>query len=369
MTRVAVTGATGFVGAHVARLLGERGLQLRVTYRDPDRLSRLGELEFEAVKGDVLDRAAMRRALRGCELAFHTAGVVGSRPAERVWQVNALAPRVVVEAAAAEGVERVVVTSSVAGIGPVPPGKVGDEENPFTGGLGMTYVDAKHEGELEAVAAGARLGIEVVVVNPAYVLGAPVDRSQPGETSTRTVGNYLRGRLPAAVDGQMNIVGVRDVARGHLQAAERGRPGERYVLGGHDVSWPELLERIAELSGVHHPVAILPPEAADIGRIAERLGLPGLVSAEGLTLMAQNWCYSSRKARRELGYRPRSLAATLRETIEWYEELIDAGAFRGGRPSPLSLAAAGMRLAGRVGLVDGARAAERYAGRRLVSGP
>lgn len=368
MSRVAVTGATGFVGAHVARLLSERGDELRVTYRDADRLSRLGEIEYDAVKGDVLDRAAMRRAVRDCELVFHTAGVVGSRPAERVWEVNALGPRIVVEAAAAEGVERVVVTSSVAGIGPVPPGDVGDEDYPFTGGLGMTYVDAKHEGELEAVAAGAREGIEVVVVNPSYVLGAPVDRSQPGETSTRTVGNYLRGRLPAAVDGQMNIVGVRDVARGHLQAAAKGRPGERYVLGGHDVTWPELLERIAELSGVHYPVAILPRETADVGRVAERLGLPGLVSAEGLVLMAQNWCYSSRKARRELGYRPRSLNATLRETIDWYMELIEAGAFRGGRPSSLSVAAAGMRLAGKVGLISGARAAERYLGRRLVSG-
>ncbi len=96
------------------------------------------------------------------------------------------------------------------------------------------------------------------MVNPSYVFGAPVDRSQPGETSTRMIGNYLRGRLPAVVDAQTNVVDVRDVAKGHLLAAERGRPGERYVLGGHDVGWVELLERVAELSGVHHPLLVLP---------------------------------------------------------------------------------------------------------------
>ena len=251
----------------------------------------------------MLDRGAMRRAVRGCDLLFHCAGLVGSKPAQTVWQINALAPRIAVEAAAAEGVGRVVVTSSVAGIGPVPPGEVGTEDDPFRGGgLGLTYVDSKHEGEVEALAAGARLGIDVVVVNPAYVLGVPVDRSQPGETSTRTVGNYIRGRLPAVVDGENNICDVRDVAAGHLAAAERGNPGERYVLGGHDIGWVALIERVAELSGVHRPIAVLPPELGPAARRAESLGIRLPISAEGIVLMAQNWRYSSRKAKRELGY-------------------------------------------------------------------
>ena len=149
--------------------------------------------------------------------------------------MNALAPRLAVEAAAAEEVRRVVVTSSVAGIGPAPPDRPGTEDDFYRGGgLGLTYPDAKHEGEAEALAAGARLGIEVVVVNPSYVFGPALDRSTPGETSSRMIGNYLRGRLPAIVDGQTNAVDVRDVAKGHLLAAERGTPGERYVLGGRD---------------------------------------------------------------------------------------------------------------------------------------
>lgn len=365
---VCITGATGFIGAHVAGVASELCPPVRATYRDEARLGRLGGIEAETVKADVLDRAALRRAFRGCELVFHCAGFVGAHPADRVWRVNALAPRIAVEAAAAEGVRRVVVTSSVAGIGPAPPGRPGTEDDLYRGGLGLTYPDAKHEGEAEALAAGVRVGVEVVVVNPSYVFGPPVDRSLPGETSTRMIGNYLRGRLPAIVDGETNAVDVRDVARGHVLASQRGRPGERYVLGGRDVRWVELLERVAELSGVHHPLIVLPPETAVLARRRESLGLPGLVRAEGIMLMAQNWRYSSRKARHELGYRTRSLDRTLRDTIDWYRELIDGGNLGGGPPSPLSLAATGVQLAGRVGLLRALRAAEQYVGRRLVAG-
>ena len=366
---VCVTGATGFVGAHVCRLLVRRGEAVRATFRDESRLTRLGSVETEPVKADVLDRAGMRRAMRGCEVLYHSAGVVGARPVDRIWQVNALSPRIAVEAAAAEEVGRVVLTSSVAAIGPVSPGEVGTEENVYRGaGLGMTYVDAKHEGEAEAVAAGARLGVEVVVVNPSYVFGPPVDRSQPGETSTRAIGNYVLGRLPATVDGQINAVDVRDVASGHLKAAERGNPGERYVLGGKDLTWVELFERVGKIAGVRYPLLVLPTEVAELAGVAETLHLPMPIAPEGFVLMAQNWRYSSAKARRELGYRTRPLDKTLKDTIDWYRELIDEGVLDGGRPTPLSLAAVGVRLAGRTGVLGGVRRAERYLGRRLVAG-
>jgi dihydroflavonol-4-reductase len=363
-----ITGATGFIGGHVARLQSEAGETPRVTYREEGRLERLEGLDVEPVKADALDRAALRRAFRGCELVFHTAGYVASRPVEKVWEINALAPRLTVEAAAAEGVRRVVLTSSVAGIGPSPPGEVNTEESPFRGGgLGLAYVDAKHEGENEAAAAGARLGVEVVIVNPSYVFGVPVDTEQPGETSTRMVGNYMSGRLPAIVDAHTNVVDVRDVAQGHLAAAERGRAGERYILGGHDLSWVELIERVAKLAGVRHPLLVLPPEAAQAARAADALGISFPISPEGVVLMAQNWRYSSRKARRELGYKPRPLDDTLGDTVAWYLDLQERGALGGG-PSPLSLAAAGVRLAGRTGVLGGLRVAERYLGRRLVAG-
>src|ERR671914_1074434 len=158
---VCVTGATGFIGAHVAQLASQ-ATPVRVTYREEARLNRLGDAEVEPVRADVLDRASLRRAFRGCDTVFHCAGYVGSHPADRVWRVNALSPRIAVEAAAAEGVGRVVVTSSVAGIGPAPPGETGTEADPYRGGgPGLAYPDAKHEGEAEALAAGAPEGVDV----------------------------------------------------------------------------------------------------------------------------------------------------------------------------------------------------------------
>ncbi len=369
-TQVAcVTGATGFVGGHVARLLAERGDEVRVTYRDSSRLRRLEGVDVEPVKADVLDRAGMRRALRGCQVVFHSAGYVNSRPVERVWRINSLSPRVVVEAAAAEGVERVVLTSTVGAIGTAPGDEVADETHVYRPGrAAMDYADSKHEGEQEAMAAGARLGVDVVVVNPSYVLGVPVDRREPGETSTRTVANFLLGRLPAVVDGATNIVDVEDVAAGHLLAAQRGKPGERYILGGYNLAWAELIDRLAAQSGVRHPLLVLPRDVAALARLQSELGLPGPVAPEALILMAQNWRYSSRKAKKELGYKTRPLEKTLGRTIDWSLELIEAGAFRGRGVSAMSLGSAWMRGAERLGLGSGLRAAERYLGRRLVAG-
>ena len=369
MASALVTGATGFVGGHVARALSERGDDVRVTFRDPSRLDRLAGLEVEAVRADVLDRASLRRAMRGCEVVFHTAGFVGSRPPERLWQVNALSPRVVVEAAAAEGVGRVVHTSTVAAIGTAPHGEVADESHVYRGGeFGLAYGDSKHEGELEALAAGARHGIDVVVVNPSYVLGVPVDRSQAGETSTRVIGNFLAGRLPAVVDGATNIVDVEDVAEGHLLAADAGVPGERYILGGYNLSWVELIDRLAVESGLERPLIVLPREVGALARVQAELGARWPIAPEAFALMAQNWRYTSRKAKRELRYKTRPLDSTISRTVEWYEELYAAGKTGGRRVSALSVASAGMRIADRAGLVAVARAAERYVGRRLVTG-
>ena len=353
----------------MARLLAERGAEVRVTHRSAARLKRLGDVQFKPVEADVLDRAALRRAFRGTRIVFHGAGVVATRPADTVWKVNALAPRLAVEAAAAEGVERIVVTSSVGGVGPAMGGRIGVETDIYRGGgLGMTYVDSKHEGESEALAAGARCGIEVVIVNPSYVLGVPVDRTQPGETSTRIVGNYLRGRLPAIVDGATNIAHVEDVALGHLLAAEKGASGERYILGGENVEWVDLIERIAELSGVRNAVIVIPREVAEAIAAAGSFSGGVVISPEAFSLMAQDWRYTSDKARKELGYRPRPLDATLRETVDWYIDLKRAGRLGGGRPSPMSLGALGVRLAGRSGGTRVLRVLEGWSGRRLVAG-
>jgi dihydroflavonol-4-reductase len=276
---------------------------------------------------------------------------------------------IAVEAAAAEGVRRVVVTSTVSAIGHARGPDPADESTEYPEDwLGLVYPDSKHAGENAAREAAERHGVELVVVNPAYVLGVPVNRSQPGETSTRTIGNYLRGRLPGVVDAPMNFVDVEDVAAGHLLAAECGRPGERYILGAQNMTWPELIDRVAELSEIRYPIVVLPSGIGRVGRIREALGIPGPISAEATNLMGRDWRFSSAKAREELGYRPRPLDETLQNTIDWYLELIESGAFADSRGSGLSRIAESMRLAARFGLLVPVRVGQRVTGRRLVAG-
>jgi dihydroflavonol-4-reductase len=366
---VCVTGATGFVGAHVVRALCERGDDVRITYRDPQRLTALGGLETRRARADVFDHRALRRAFKGAEVVFHTVGYVGSRPADWAWRVNAESPLVAVEAAAAAGARRVVVTSTISAVGVASGAAPADERTGYPNDwLGLTYPDSKHEGERVALDAAERHDIEVVVVNPAYVLGVPVDRSQPRQTSTRTIGNYLRGRLPAVIDAPMNFVDVEDVATGHLLAADHGRAGERYILGGRNMSWPELIDRVAQLSDVHHPVVVLPRQVVQFAQAREAVGLPGPLPAEAYALMAQEWRFSSEKAKDELGYRARPLDHTLQATVDWYLELLGRRAFDGAAGSSLSRLAAGTRMLARVGLLEPLKLGQRIVGRRVIAG-
>jgi dihydroflavonol-4-reductase len=208
----------------------------------------------------------------------------------------------------------------------------------------------------------------LVVVNPAYALGVPFDRAQPRAISSRIVGNYLRGRLPAVIGAPMNFVDVEDAAAGHLLAADRGRAGERYILGGHNTTWPALIDRVADLSGVHHPVVVLPREVARLARIREAAGLPGALSSEGYELMAQDWRFSSAKAERQLGYRARPLDRTLRSTIDWYTDLIERHVYAGARRSRLATAALGTRMLSRFGMLEPLKLGQRVIGRRVIAG-
>jgi dihydroflavonol-4-reductase len=310
----------------------------------------------------------MRRALRGIDVLFHVAGFVASRPVERVWRLNAQGPVVAIDAAAAEGVRRVVLTSTVSAIG-MADGRPANEDTDFPQNwTGLVYPDSKHAGEVGAKEAAERREVELVVVNPGYVLGVPVNREQPGETSTRTIGNYLRGRLPGVMDAPMNFVDVEDVATGHLLACDRGRPGERYILGAENLTWPQLVDRVAELSGVRYPIMVLPPGIAKVARVREALGIRGPISAEATNLMGQDWRFSTDKACEELGYSPRPLDETLQNTIDWYRELIENGAFADSRRTGLSRIADSMRLASRIGLLTPIRVGQRVIGRRLIAG-
>jgi nucleoside-diphosphate-sugar epimerase len=196
----------------------------------------------------------------------------------------------------------------------------------------------------------------------------PVNREQPGETSTRTIGNYLRGRLPAVIGSHMNFADVEDVAQGHLLAADHGRPGERYILGGENLSWPQLIEHVAELSNVRFPVMVLPTGLARVARTREAVGVPGPMPAEATDLMGRDWRFSSSKADRELGYSARPLDETLQATIDWYRELIQAGAFSDEQDSSLSRLSSGMRTASRLGMLLPIRVGQRLTGQRMIVG-
>lgn len=367
--KMCVTGATGFLGAHIARLLCERGDEVVATCRDPAQPGNLDRLDARRARADVCDFDALRGAFEGAEVVFHSAGFVGSRPADEVWRVNAQGPLAAVEAAAAAGCRRVVLTSSISAIGLPTDGRPADEATDYPEDwLGLNYPDSKHEGERVARQAAERHGIELVVVNPGYALGVPVETAQPRAISSRIIGNYLRGRLPAVISAPMNFVDVEDAAAGHLLAADRGQAGERYILGGTNWSWPTLIDRIAQLSDVHHPVMVLPPESARAARLGDTLGLPELISVEGFELMAQDWRFSSAKAERELGYRARPLDRTLRATIAWYQRLIEQGAFRHARRSRMASLAAGTRNLSRLGLLEPVKLAQRVTGRRVITG-
>jgi dihydroflavonol-4-reductase len=353
--RALVTGAAGFIGAHVAAALAAGGAAVRAFDRDEPAGGRIEDW----VRGDVLDVDALRRALGGCDAVFHLAAIYSySRgAAARMLEVNLEGTRNVLAAA---GERRVVHTSSAATCGPVPGRAATERDEPPSWELKVAYKRSKIESERLALRAGA------VVVNPTTPVG-PGDR-RPTPTG-QMIDHVISGRARAFVrTTALNVVSVDDVARGHLLAHERGRAGERYILGGVNLGWVELIDRIADLSGIHHPIAVLPPEAAALARMQAALRLPGVIAPEGVLLMAANWRASSQKARKELRYRSRPLEKTLRETVDWYLELIDRGVFAGRRVSPTSLAAGGMRAAHRLGLTRGLQAAERYAGRRLVAG-
>lgn len=335
-----VTGATGLVGSHVTRLLVARGDAVRVLVRERSPLDELAALDVELVYGDVLDRRSVRRAMGGVQRVFHIAGVTSLRAsADRVFAVNVGGTRIVLEEALRAGVARVVHTSSVAAVGPAPRGSTADEDQLFRAGrYGLPYVNAKHEAELEAMRLAAH-GLPVVVVNPAHVFGA----GDCHGSSTELVRRFLRGQIPAYVDGALNVVDAEDVARGHLLADERGAVGERYILGNRNFTLDRLFADLARLSGVAPPALKLPlPAALALARAAELA--PGRPAVTTIEVRASSlwWAFRSTKAKRELGWRPAHHEDTLQTTIDWYREREPARLKAPGSRQPLALRAAGL---------------------------
>jgi dihydroflavonol-4-reductase len=338
-----VTGGNGFVGSAVVRLLAKRGDELRLTRRRRSRADHLDGVEHQAVECDVLDRTAVRRAMRGVDRVFHIAGLVSMRPddSERLFDVNVGGTRIVLEEALRAGVERVVYTSSVAAIGPADPGQTADERQLFTAGhLGIPYVNSKHEAEVEAFRLAAQ-GLPVVAVNPCYVLGA----GDVYGRATSIVRRFMLGRIPAYVPGALNVVDVQDVARGHLLADEKGLPGERYILGNRNYTLDRLFADLARLSGVEAPPLRLASGVAL--RLAQMLeAAPGRapIAAQDVKLASCWWTYRNTKAKRELGWTTSPHEDTIEATVNWYLERESDRLARGRRTQPAQWKAAAATL-------------------------
>lgn len=339
MPRTLVTGATGFLGSHVARLLVERGDEVRATVRARSKLDVLEGLDVSIVRADVCDRRAIRRALRDVDRVFHIAGTTNLRLSrERAFALNVEGTRIVLEEALRAGVERVVYTSSVVAIGPARKRSTADERNVWDAArYAIPYVDSKHEAEVMALGLFER-GLPLVIVNPAHVLGA----GDPGRSSTVLVRRFLRREIPVYVDGTLNIVGVEDVARGHVLADERGVPGERYILGNRNFTLDRLFTDLARLSGVEPPPLKVPVHAALLlSRAARPVFGSSLPPASEIRAASLNWAFSSAKAKRELGWRTSPHEDCLEETIAWYRERDGDRLAPPGTRQPIALRMAG----------------------------
>lgn len=334
---VLVTGATGFLGAAICRELLARRHTVRALVRPASGLAGLEGVAVEVARGDVLDRASVGAALAGCDAVVHAAGLprIGG-DARDVLAVNVRGAEVVLAAALEARVARAVLTSSVSAGGATRTPVVRDESAPGNAeALGIGYFVSKLRGERAGLALAAR-GLPLVVVRPAVVLG-------PGDThrsSAEIVVGIARRRLPGWIEGGASFCDVRDVARGHAEALERGRIGEAYLLGGHNLRVSELVARVAALAGVPPPPRIAYPVAwagAALKELAASARGRRAAMNRELVRAARLFTFvSSAKAERELGYAIRPFEETVRDTLRF---AVASGRLRPESPELRALAA------------------------------
>ncbi|MCS7251357.1 MAG: SDR family oxidoreductase [Anaerolineae bacterium] len=320
--RALITGGTGFLGANLAAYLRKQGWAVRILRRATSPLGAITDIEVEHAIGDVLNPDSLRAAMVGCDVVFHTAAISAywRNPAEQILRVNIEGTRNILAAAQELAIQRVILTSSLAALGVPRPGTLLTEDHPFNLSPAR-FLYGYSKAMAEAIARiFVERGLEVVIVNPSVILG-PRDIHR---ISGSLILEMARRRVPALPPGGVNVVAVEDVARGHLLALERGRPGERYILGGENLTYQELAEQIAQIVGVPVPRWVLPVPVvkglAALARIASRTGVSLPIGADQLWLSAHFiWC-DGRKAEAELGYRPEiPVREAIRCAWEWYQ--------------------------------------------------
>jgi len=317
-----VTGATGFLGSAIARELLQDGRKVRVLLRPEADRRNLEGLEVELAFGDLRAPESLRAALRGCRTLFHAAAYYSlwSRDRQAMYNINVQGTRNVLEAALEAGVERIVYTSTVGCIGLWPDGRPADESTPFDEALLCNdYKRSKYQAEQVALEL-ARQGAPLVIVNPS----APVGPNDIKPTPTgQIVLDFLRGQLPAYLDTGLNLIDVRDCARGHLLAEAKGRAGERYILGNRNLSFKEILDTLAAITGLKAPTVKMPYAVAYLaGWTCEMISdfithRPPAIPLDGVKMAKHYMYFDASRAVRELGLPQNPVERALEDAVRW----------------------------------------------------
>ena len=322
--RAFVTGGTGFIGSSVVRALLERNVGVRALSRADSPRINLDGLDVEIVEGDLRDPASLRRGMAGCELVFH-AGALYSfwvRPRRLIYDVNVEGTRSVFDAAKAAGVERIVYTSSVATLGLRDDGLPADESTPTS--VGEVVGDYKKSKYLaEQVALEYAKDLPIVIVNPSFPVGPRDVKPTP---TGQTILDFLNRRMPAYVETGMNVVDVEDVALGHWLAVEKGRVGERYILGGENVTMKGMLDLLSDITGLpsprvrvpYRPILALSYVNAAFCRIFPKI--TPRMTPETIRMSSHYMYFDPGKAIRELGFPQTPARDALAKAVEWFRE-------------------------------------------------
>jgi len=318
-----VTGATGFLGSHVARVLAEQGAALRLLVRPTSNLRNLAGLKAETATGDLRDAASLQKAMSGCDTVFHVAADyrLWVQDPDQMYGSNVGGTRAILEAACNNGVERVVYTSSVATMGFTGNGHPANEDSPVSlADMIGHYKRSKFMAEQVAMEA-ARAGLHVVTVNPTTPVGEQDVKPTP---TGRIVVDFLKRKFPAYVETGLNLVDVRECARGHIAALEKGKPGQRYILGGENLTLKQILDQLGDITGLPSPRVKLPyffalatgvVDEAISGRL---LGREPRATVDAVRMGKKKMFASSAKAERELGWRIVPVGDALRRAVEWF---------------------------------------------------
>ena len=318
-----VTGATGFLGSHVARALAEQGAQLRLLVRPTSDLRNIADLNADRVEGDLRDAVSIEKAMAGCDTVFHVAADyrLWVRDPQEMYRSNVEGTRSLLAAAQKQGVRRVVYTSSVATMGFTSNGTGADENSPVSlADMIGHYKRSKFMAEQAAFEA-ARAGVDVVVVNPTTPVG---ERDIKPTPSGRIIVDFLKRKFPAYVETGLNLVDATECARGHIQALEKGRAGQRYILGGENLTLKQILDRLAAITGLRSPTVKLPYVFAFAAGVVDEMvngrirGREPRATIDAVRMGRKMMFVSSAKAEQELGWRKVAVDGALRRAVDWF---------------------------------------------------